>query len=99
MELTVEELDRTDAVSITMELILPKNAEMRAQLFDTLKMLGPYAVAMSTEGDMAILECLENDDDMDEAILERARQQAKATLKLTHELRNLPVQRYEKHHE
>ena len=91
MGLTVEGLDRTDAVSVTVELILPENAEQRALLFDTLKTLGPYTVAMSTEGDMAILECLENDVDMDEALLERARDQAKATLKQTYELRDLRV--------
>lgn len=87
----VEDLAVADAISVTVEMILPKNAEERARLFDTLKTLGPYTVAMSTEGDMAILECLENDVDMDEALLERARDQAKATLKQTYELRDLRV--------
>jgi hypothetical protein len=61
---------------ITIAVQVPEGEEDKTQLNAALKMLAPYQFAMSTEDDMTILELIEEDDEFDSLIAERARRKA-----------------------
>ncbi|MBW9250210.1 hypothetical protein NRY68_06645 [Acidithiobacillus ferrooxidans] len=65
---------------ITIAVLVPEGKQDRDQLDAALKMLAPYQIAMSLEDDMTILELIEEDDEFDSLIAERARLGAKELL-------------------
>ncbi|MBU2800713.1 hypothetical protein HFV02_00230 [Acidithiobacillus caldus] len=65
---------------ITIAVLVPEGKENRDQLDTALKMLAPYQIAMSLEDEMTILELIEEDDEFDSLIAERARHEAKKLL-------------------
>jgi hypothetical protein len=65
---------------ITIAVLVPEGKQDRYQLDAVLKMLAPYQFAMSLEDDMTILELIEEDDEFDSLIAERARLGAKELL-------------------
>ncbi len=65
---------------ITTAVLVPEGKADRDQLYAALKMLAPYQIAMSLEDDMTILELIEEDEEFDSLIAERARLGAKELL-------------------